>query len=234
MIHNWTDLRYYITEDRKRYNVDWPKPTFKDYLLHNEKWYTYQYLSLLRYVEYFKNTNKTVLFLFATLFLKRLGLKLRYNITPNIVGPCFIIFHTGDRCATVKRFKIGRNFTMRPGCIFANKGIKANTGIIEVGDNVTFGWGGIVIGKVKIGDNVSVGAHAVITKDIPDNCIVGGIPAKIINIYNLHGIYYIDNYIITHFFSRTVISHDRWLIKFCLYRRYKNSFVFFFCFFDEF
>lgn len=35
---------------------------------------------------------------------------------------------------------------------------------------------------LKIGNNVSIGANAVVTHDIPDNAIVGGIPAKVIKI----------------------------------------------------
>lgn len=31
---------------------------------------------------------------------------------------------------------------------------------------------------VTIGNNVVVAAGAVVTKDVPDNCIVGGVPAK--------------------------------------------------------
>ena len=37
-----------------------------------------------------------------------------------------------------------------------------------------------VYGNVKIGNNVTVATNAVVTHDVPDNCIVGGVPAKII------------------------------------------------------
>ena len=37
-----------------------------------------------------------------------------------------------------------------------------------------------IIGHVKIGNNVVVGAGSVVVKDVPDNCIVAGNPAKII------------------------------------------------------
>ena len=36
--------------------------------------------------------------------------------------------------------------------------------------------------KIIIGNNVIISSHSVVTKDIPDNSIVGGIPAKILNI----------------------------------------------------
>lgn len=37
-----------------------------------------------------------------------------------------------------------------------------------------------VIGKIKIGNKVVVAPNAVVVKDVPDNAIVGGVPAKII------------------------------------------------------
>ena len=51
---------------------------------------------------------------------------------------------------------------------------------ISVGNNVMLGMNSIIMTGVKIGNNVIVGAHSVVTKDIPDNSVVGGIPAKVI------------------------------------------------------
>ncbi|MCQ2482208.1 MAG: acyltransferase [Clostridia bacterium] len=53
-------------------------------------------------------------------------------------------------------------------------------GDIKIGNNVWLGENCVVLSGVIIGDNVTVGANSVVTKDIPGNCIVGGIPAKII------------------------------------------------------
>lgn len=44
------------------------------------------------------------------------------------------------------------------------------------------GHGSIVLGKVNIGNNVFIGALSVVNKDMPDNAIVAGIPAKVIRI----------------------------------------------------
>ena len=38
-----------------------------------------------------------------------------------------------------------------------------------------------MIGGVVLGDNVVVGANAVVTKDVPDNAVVAGVPAQIIS-----------------------------------------------------
>ena len=47
-----------------------------------------------------------------------------------------------------------------------------------LGDNVTIGAGAKVLGPVTIGAGSAVGANAVVTKDVPENSIAVGIPAK--------------------------------------------------------
>lgn len=49
---------------------------------------------------------------------------------------------------------------------------------ITIGDYVWIGGNSVVLPGVNIGNNVIVGAGSVVTKDIPDNWIVGGNPAK--------------------------------------------------------
>ena len=53
-------------------------------------------------------------------------------------------------------------------------------GPIKVGSNVFIGMCSMIMPNVKIGDNVVIGAHSVVTKDVPSNCVVAGVPAKII------------------------------------------------------
>jgi serine O-acetyltransferase len=49
-----------------------------------------------------------------------------------------------------------------------------------IGDNVRISAGAKVFGDIHIGDNAIIGANAVVTKSVPDNCVVAGIPARII------------------------------------------------------
>lgn len=51
---------------------------------------------------------------------------------------------------------------------------------IRIGNNVWIGAQATVLPGVTIGDGAIVGAGAVVTRDVPANVIVGGIPAKII------------------------------------------------------
>jgi len=51
---------------------------------------------------------------------------------------------------------------------------------VEVGSNVWIGYGACVLRGVRVGDNSIVGTNSVVTRDVPANAVVVGIPARII------------------------------------------------------
>jgi len=51
---------------------------------------------------------------------------------------------------------------------------------VEVGSNVWIGYGAAVLRGVSVGDNSVLGTYAVLTKDVPANSVVAGIPARVI------------------------------------------------------
>ena len=88
-------------------------------------------------------------------------------------------------CAKVT---FGDNVFIAPNCAFyaashpldyktRNKGLEYAKPI-KVGNNVWIGGNVVVLGGVTIGNNVVIGAGSVVTKDIPDNCLAYGVPAK--------------------------------------------------------
>ena len=51
---------------------------------------------------------------------------------------------------------------------------------VVVGSNVWIGYGACVLRGVRIGDNAIVGTNSVVTRDVPANAVVGGVPARVI------------------------------------------------------
>ena len=49
-----------------------------------------------------------------------------------------------------------------------------------VGSNVWIGYGACFLRGIRVGDNAIVGTNSVVTKDVPANAVVGGVPAKVI------------------------------------------------------
>lgn len=73
---------------------------------------------------------------------------------------------------------IGNNCEIMQGVTIGNNIMKSRDEVAVIGDEVLLCAGAKIIGKVRIGNTVIVGANAVVTHDIEDHTIVGGIPAR--------------------------------------------------------
>jgi acetyltransferase-like isoleucine patch superfamily enzyme len=51
---------------------------------------------------------------------------------------------------------------------------------VHVGNNVWIGYGACILRGVTIGDNAVIGTNSVVTKDVPPNAVVGGVPGRVI------------------------------------------------------
>jgi acetyltransferase-like isoleucine patch superfamily enzyme len=51
---------------------------------------------------------------------------------------------------------------------------------VNVGHNCWIGYGACILRGVTVGDNCVIGTSAVVTKDLPDNAVVAGVPARVI------------------------------------------------------
>lgn len=88
---------------------------------------------------------------------------------------------------------LGNNISLSAGCILVSTGLDTKSfinkkkhieGDIIVGNNVQIGTGAIILANVKIGNNVIIGAGSVVNRDIEDNVVVAGVPAKILKRLN--------------------------------------------------
>ncbi|VXD11307.1 Serine acetyltransferase [Planktothrix serta PCC 8927] len=77
--------------------------------------------------------------------------------------------------------KIGENCNISQGVTIGVGGRGENSGCPVIGDRVFIGPGAKIFGKIKIGNDVAIGANAVVTKDLPDQAVAVGIPAKIVS-----------------------------------------------------
>lgn len=75
--------------------------------------------------------------------------------------------------------RIGKNFR----CIHCTTLGAGKNGIPTIVDNVSLGANVVIIGGVNIGNNVTIGAGSVVVKDIPNNSVAVGNPAKVIKTF---------------------------------------------------
>ncbi|MEW5676304.1 acyltransferase [Flavobacterium enshiense] len=115
--------------------------------------------------------------------LKENGLKVGENF--NMLPECIIDF---SHCWHIT---IGDNVTLAPRVHILAHDASTKMHLnytkvknVTIGNNVFIGTGSIVMPGVSIADNVIVGAGSVVTKDIPENSVYAGNPAKFICLTN--------------------------------------------------
>ena len=128
----------------------------------------------------------TILLFFATILRRYRGFLLRlkgYDITPTTIIEGSVKL---DKLYP-KGIHIGANTLVAGGSTILShdhcKRVGNNQPYLTetyIGKNCFIAIGAIILPGVRIGDEVIVGAGAVVTKDVPSNCIVAGNPAKII------------------------------------------------------
>lgn len=96
----------------------------------------------------------------------------------------------GDYCSIAPGVKIGleehdiNNYSTHPST-YDSKGFVKTRGRSQIGNHVWLGANAVILQGVKIGNNSVIGAGAIVTKDVPNNEIWGGIPARFIKNKNI-------------------------------------------------
>lgn len=187
MIDSKKDLQFYIREDKKlnlgAYKIGWLSYVGQ-YFFGTDRMKAFQYMKALRKYEYAKNclSKKGVVGKLIVHYrhyrLHKLSEKYNVVIGPNMVGYGFRMPHIlgggiiincksmGNYCSANVNVLVGNNKTLDDRPI--------------IGDYVGLTTGCKVYGGITIGNHVIVAPNSVVVKDVPDNCVVSGIPAKII------------------------------------------------------
>jgi acetyltransferase-like isoleucine patch superfamily enzyme len=119
------------------------------------------------------------------------GTKIRCHEGEVVVGPKTVL---GQECtiSAYKHVRIGEQCVIADRAMFIDfdhgtveverpvrvQGIYKRD--VEVGSNVWVGYGACVLRGVRVGDNAVIGTNSVVTKDVPANAVVGGLPARIL------------------------------------------------------
>ena len=187
MINSIHDLRFYINEDRKRnlkfvnkYNIF--KYYFHILVTKNEHYLAYRYLKNLRKLEYSINCLKgksiigNVIYYYRHIRYTRLCYAYNITLLPNKIGYGLYLPHLVGGGIVANCQSVGNYCAINCNVVIGNK----HTGVPIIGNNVDMTPGCKIIGGITIGNNVIVAPNSVVVKDVPDNAVVSGIPAKVI------------------------------------------------------
>lgn len=135
----------------------------------------WKYVCLLRYEEFFTNTNhKLMAFIFR--FIKvLLGRKYSIQIPINVVDPGLLMYHPMN--IVINAAHIGKNCSIQFGVSMVAGGHDGS--IPTIGNDVTIGAASVIIGSVYIADGIAIGANSTVTKTFREkNICIAGSPAK--------------------------------------------------------
>jgi serine O-acetyltransferase len=88
------------------------------------------------------------------------------------------INHRGMGVVVHPNTTLGRNVTLQHGVTIANKHFVSDKQFTHVGDEVTIGAHAVIVGPLNIGSGATIGAGAIVTKDVPPGETWAGNPAR--------------------------------------------------------
>lgn len=191
MIRSREELDEYLRRDREADGITREKPRLIGGGYEKKLW---QFKIFLRKAEYWSEKSRHAredgggapARLCAGLIAKyysvrknRLGGQLGFSIECGCFGPGLSIPHYGT-IVVHSRARIGADCCIQAGVTIGVKKAGAPDAVPVIGDRCAIGTGAKILGPVRVGDDVTIGANAVVVRDIPDHAIAAGVPAKVI------------------------------------------------------
>ncbi len=100
------------------------------------------------------------------------------DISALTIGPGFYIGHVGP--IYIGAMNIGKNFSVTHNVTVGLGLSMGKEGLPTIGDNVWIGTGSTITGAITIGNNVTIMPGTFLSRTIPDGCLVGGNPARVL------------------------------------------------------
>jgi serine O-acetyltransferase len=95
-----------------------------------------------------------------------------------VLGPGLFIDH-GMGIVIGETAEVGENVSILQGVTLGGTSLKREKRHPTIGDNVMIGAGAKVIGGFTIGSGSRIGAGSVVVREVPENCVVVGVPGRI-------------------------------------------------------
>lgn len=180
----WKECRILISQDYHRVEIGGGNTRITkfivDYLWKESLQVTF-WFRIGSYLQPKRNLFAKVLWVCVKLIYKHKQHKtgIQLPLTTKIAGG-LQFFHYG--CIIIAQSVcIGKNASIHQGVTIGRVFSGKYAGVPTLGDNVVVFAGAKLLGGIHIGDNAVIGANAVVTKDVPANCVVAGAPAKVIS-----------------------------------------------------
>lgn len=177
IIRSLADLRFFMEADRLALGRTRSRPR----IFGDDIW---KYQRILRRYEHALNCQAGPQFWLVRSYWRyryyRAGIRLNYEIPPNVAGPGLNLAHRGPVIINPAA-RIGQNCRIH-SCV--NIGTAAGTQLEapRIGDNVYIGPGAKLFGSISIADDVVIAAQAVVNRSfLTPSQTVGGIPARVIS-----------------------------------------------------
>lgn len=148
------------------------------------------------YMYYFRKASKykrlSILGIYYRLIVRKLSYKYGFQIpVTTAIGEGFFIGHFGTVVINEKA-TIGKHCNIAHATTIGQANHGKLKGYPTIGDKVWIGTGSVIVGNIKIGNNVLIAPNSFVNINIPDNSLVIGNPAKVIEKENPTA-GYIDN-----------------------------------------
>jgi serine O-acetyltransferase len=142
----------------------------------------FKYTFWMRVCRYLRSAPlRYPLFFFAHGILEHCKYKFGISIPfETRIGEGLYIGHFGGIVVN-ERAVIGKNCNLSHDVTLGQTNRGARKGCPVIGDNVYIGPGAKIIGNVTLGAHVAVGANCVVTRDVPEQGVVAGVPGRLIS-----------------------------------------------------